>query len=259
MSKFLLSVIIPALNEEKHLGACLKSLKKQTYKGLVNIIVSDNGSTDKTIEVAKKYDCHIVTGSKKGSIALARIFGANKAKELAKLNPGSEEIIISTDADTLLDKNYFQAVVKKFKNPKIAAATGPLGIKHKHIPFKELGKQIIKLQYLTLVLILKLPWLIEKIWDNGYLFGANTCIRRSVYEKVGGWDKRFHKPEDLSLTLAVLKHNYKIHYLPELKVFSSIRKFINVRGNLDLKNIYHYYLKDKTMMKGFKLARKVFR
>lgn len=51
----LVSVIIPTLNEEKNIGRCLESIRKQTYpKDKIEIIVVDNDSTDKTREIVRK-------------------------------------------------------------------------------------------------------------------------------------------------------------------------------------------------------------
>ena len=54
-----LSVIIPSYNEEQDIGECLESLKKQSFKDF-EIILVDDGSTDKTIEIAEKYDIEIL-------------------------------------------------------------------------------------------------------------------------------------------------------------------------------------------------------
>lgn len=51
----LVSIILPAYNEEKHVGICLDSLLKQTYKP-IEIFIVDDESRDKTAEIVKKYE-----------------------------------------------------------------------------------------------------------------------------------------------------------------------------------------------------------
>ncbi|MFH0856635.1 MAG: glycosyltransferase family A protein, partial [bacterium] len=55
----LVSIIIRTKNEAKHLGDLLEMLKKQTYTDL-EIILVDSGSTDGTLEIAKKYGVRII-------------------------------------------------------------------------------------------------------------------------------------------------------------------------------------------------------
>ena len=51
----LFSIIIPTLNEEKYIGRTLQSIVSQKHQGQKQIIISDNGSTDKTIDIAKEF------------------------------------------------------------------------------------------------------------------------------------------------------------------------------------------------------------
>ncbi len=82
----MLSVIIPAFNEENFLPRCLESLKNQKFKDF-EIIVVDNNSTDKTAEIAKKFNV-ILFSEKNQGVAYAR----NKGSEIAK-----GEILVFTD------------------------------------------------------------------------------------------------------------------------------------------------------------------
>jgi len=178
MSKFLLSVVIPTFNEEKLLPGCLDSIKNQQYQGKVNVIISDNGSTDNTLKIAKKYHCHIITTSKNKNIGSARKLGFIKAKDLAKKSPKLKEILINTDADTKLNQNYFNAVIKTFKDPSIMAASGPFAINQPKIPLKKFGRFTIFLHGLSAFFDLKLPWFFFKIFNNSFIYGANSCLRR---------------------------------------------------------------------------------
>lgn len=92
------SVIIPAYNEEKVIKDCLESLVKQTYIDL-EIIVVDDGSTDKTIEKIK--DVKLFKQAHKGP-GEARNLGAKKA------NGG---ILVFVDADMTFDKDFIKELV----------------------------------------------------------------------------------------------------------------------------------------------------
>ena len=54
MDEPLVSIIIPTYSSEKTLPICLESIKRQTYKN-VEVIVADNFSTDRTVEIARSY------------------------------------------------------------------------------------------------------------------------------------------------------------------------------------------------------------
>ena len=60
-----ISIVIPTLNAEKVLGKCLESILIQDYpKDKIEIIIADGGSTDNTLEIAKKYNCRILHNKK---------------------------------------------------------------------------------------------------------------------------------------------------------------------------------------------------
>lgn len=50
-----ISVIIPTFNRENYIGECIESVLNQSFDGSLEIIISDDGSTDNTLEIAKKY------------------------------------------------------------------------------------------------------------------------------------------------------------------------------------------------------------
>ncbi len=60
------SFAFPVLNEEKNIERCIQSIRNQNYpEELIEIIIADGGSTDKTIELAKKYNCIVINNPKK--------------------------------------------------------------------------------------------------------------------------------------------------------------------------------------------------
>jgi len=90
----IISIIVPAYNEEKYLPKCLWALTHQDFKLPYEIIVVDNNSADKTKKIAKKFGARVVFEKKKGLLK-ARDKGIKSARA---------ELIAITDADTLVPK-----------------------------------------------------------------------------------------------------------------------------------------------------------
>lgn len=98
----LVSIIIPAYNEERYIGLCLKSILSQLYPNF-EVIFIDDGSKDKTRQIASNFKgIKIFYQNHKGSGA-ARNLGARKAKG---------KILVFADADMTFDKNYISNLIK---------------------------------------------------------------------------------------------------------------------------------------------------
>jgi len=175
-----ISVVIPAHNEEKFIKATLDSLIKQDFKEKFEIIVVDNNSSDKTSEIAKSYGAKVVFESRPG-IVFARQAGFNIA---------SSEIIVSTDADTILPSDWLSKIYSTFKNrPKIVGITG----------FYELyGAKSPKTVLINLFLpiVKNLSWFVAK---KGYFLGSNFAIKKSVFNKIGGFNPNILWGEDVEI------------------------------------------------------------
>jgi glycosyltransferase involved in cell wall biosynthesis len=105
----MVSVVIPAYNEEKCIEKCLDALVKQETTIKFEVIVVNNTSTDRTQELVKKYvrklDLKLLDEKKKGR-GSARHAGFQAA---------SGNIIFSTDADTIVPIDWIEKIMGKFK------------------------------------------------------------------------------------------------------------------------------------------------
>jgi len=116
--KPLVSIILPAYNEEKIIGDAIERAISQDY-GNVEVIVVDDGSTDRTREIAesyaKKYDnVKLITNGKNRGKPLALNIGTKAAKG---------EIILHTDSDSYLCPDFLSKIVPYFEDPEVGAVT----------------------------------------------------------------------------------------------------------------------------------------
>ena len=110
------SVVIPALNEQAYLGACLASLAAQDYPGAFEVIVVDNNSTDDTAVIAAAAGVTVVVEPERG-VCQARQRGTEAARG---------EIIVSTDADTTFPPGWLSGIDAAFvRHPGAVAVAGP--------------------------------------------------------------------------------------------------------------------------------------
>jgi glycosyltransferase involved in cell wall biosynthesis len=114
----LISVIVPAYNEEKLITSCLKSLENQDF-GSQNyeVIVVNNASKDRTNQIVKDFNLKLFNEPKKGA-SLAVKKGFLKA---------SGQIVATTDADTIVNTSWLSNIYEAFKsNPDAVIVGGKL-------------------------------------------------------------------------------------------------------------------------------------
>jgi glycosyltransferase involved in cell wall biosynthesis len=202
----MISIIIPTLNEEKHLLLLLESLKNQTFKDF-EVIVSDAGSKDKTLQIAKKWGCKIVKG---GLPPFARNRGAEAAKG---------EILVFFDADVYLPKYFLEKTIKEFKERKLdLAGCYSLPLSDKLIDFILYG---IANFYLRLT-----QSLIPQV--------AGYCIfvKKKIHQEIGGFNEAMKLNEDFDYAQRASKKG-KGRFLNAVKIPISVRR-LDKEGRLKL-------------------------
>lgn len=113
-----ISIVTPVYNSEKVLGSCLKSIKEQDYpQDKIEIIIIDGGSTDKTLEIAKKFKVDKI---------LSNPLITGEAGKAVGVEAASNEIIALIDSDNVLDgKDWLRQMAKPFGDPEVTG-TEPL-------------------------------------------------------------------------------------------------------------------------------------
>jgi len=98
------SVIVPAFNEEKRIRACLESITSQRTGCSYELIVSDSGSTDGTVAIAREHTDKVVVCKERGT--------ARARNEGARLAGG--DILVFIDSDTTVAPEYIDTVARAF-------------------------------------------------------------------------------------------------------------------------------------------------
>lgn len=185
------TVVIPALNEEEFIKDCLKSLRAQTVPP-AEIIVVDNGSTDRTVEIAEKLADKVIIMPDVGIVTL-RQAGAEAAR-----NP----IIVSTDADTTHPKFWLERLLRHFSDESVVAVGGSI---RPSIPGTMADLYAKGLNASA---------------SAGLFSGANMAFRRDALLKAGGYVK-VKRAEDWALSTR-LRSQGRIVYDQEAYVFTDV-------------------------------------
>jgi len=202
----LISVVIPAFNEEKFIEKTLQSILNQDYKDF-ELIVVDNNSNDNTSKIAKDFGAKVIFEPLQG-VGFARQKGFMEAKG---------EIIATTDADTILPSNWVSRIVEEFKKDKDLVAFGGLYSLYS-------GPMTAKIA----VYYLSYPfWLLDKLFSHGWcLPGANLAVRKDAFLKIGGFRTDLKLGEDANISLRI-KEVGKVKFDPDFLVQTSGRRFKN--------------------------------
>ncbi len=223
------SIIIPTLNEEMYLEPTLKAIKSQIYNGQYEIIVSDGGSKDRTLEIAGKYADKIIRAKKKG-IGAGRNAGAGEAKG---------EIIFFIDADTILIYNTLDEIVNAFEDKEIAGVAVPL------LPIStKTGDVII---FLAVNGFVKLN--AERGKGHARVVGSCCAYRKSVFDEVGGFDEAIGALEDFNLSERISNLG-KIKYVEKTMALVSTMRIARWGKIKSVKNYTSLYLKHLLREKG---------
>lgn len=218
----MISVIVPAHNEELYLPACLDSLIKQDLpQNQFEIIVVDNASTDHTAKVAKRYPVKLIHEPRK-SVTLARQAGVNSSRG---------QIIASADADTVYPPHWLSQINTSFaQHPDIVALVG--WIYYSHVP------PWINL-YMSLIQRFNL-WLNHVSHHTPLVFAANFAFRRPAFDKTGGYPPHLPELGDQQYLLSHLQKTGPIIINPHIFCYTSSRKYSgNKWPNAVIFNIWH--------------------
>lgn len=192
----MISVVIPARNEEAYLPRCLNALREAGRRGPfeLQIIVVLNRCTDDTEAIARQAGCDIVQEDAKN---LARIRNAG-----AKIARG--DIIVTVDADSRVSINIFEKIHQALSNPSVVG-----------------GGVLILPERWSLGIFVTALYLVPLVLWHGISGGVFFC-RKVDFDAIGGFDESLLSVEDIDFARRLKAHGR-----------SSSRRFVNLlRANI---------------------------
>ncbi|MBI3791570.1 MAG: glycosyltransferase [Gemmatimonadetes bacterium] len=193
-------VLVPAYNEEKVIARTIESLLAQRYAGQLRVIVVDDGSPDRTFEVARE------AFGVDPRVDLVRKPNGGKASALnLALSRSTAEVLVCLDADTIFETETMARLVEPLHDPRVAAVAGNAKVGNRvNLVTRWQALEYVTSQntdrraFATLNCITVVP-------------GAVGAWRRSAVIEAGGFSDDT-LAEDQDLTLALRRQGHVIAY-----------------------------------------------
>ena len=203
------SVVIPCLNEEKHIETCIRSILENGYpKEFLEIIVIDGMSSDKTVSILKKMQ------SEFNQIEL--LVNTKKITPISLnigLNHASNAYVLIASAHSSFDKNYIQALINALTNtPDAIGVGGPM-------------KTLVKNETPTSCAIQEILQHRFGVGNSTFRTGSSEKIavdtvpfglyKRESLVAIGGYNERLIRNHDMELSKRLSDSGGKIYLIPE--------------------------------------------
>ena len=185
---------LPCYNVARYIGSTLDAIMNQTYE-IDELLIIDDGSTDRTIEIAKNYPVEIIHHPENKGLAAARNTAVNKAKS---------EFLATVDTDAQPEPFWLEKLMLAFNDERIAGAGGRLIEKYTHTA-ADRWRQIRMRQEHG-----------DSICEQVNLFGSNTVFRVAALKTAGGYNPALRTNyEDVDICTKLLKQGFKTKYIPD--------------------------------------------
>jgi cellulose synthase/poly-beta-1,6-N-acetylglucosamine synthase-like glycosyltransferase/spore germination protein YaaH/peptidoglycan/xylan/chitin deacetylase (PgdA/CDA1 family) len=197
------AVLIPAYNEEKVIERTIRAALNSNYPNL-RVIVIDDGSKDRTLEVARQaFKAEAAAGK-------VLILGKPNSGKAEALNYGIEhigdaELFVGIDADTIIAQDAISRLVPHFINPKVGAIAGNAKVGNR----VNLWTRWQALEYITSQNFERRA--LDVLGAVSVVPGAIGAWRVSAVREAGGYHVDT-VAEDADLTMALLRLGYRVEY-----------------------------------------------
>lgn len=199
------TILIPVYNEEDAIEKTLRNILRLDYpKDKLKILLIDDGSTDSTYHIAKKYE--------KSGVRILRKKNSGKAGALNfGLKHVDSEFFVVMDGDSLPNQDTLKTCMKYFNEDKVAAVTTRI------LSTREKFWQ--KLQYVESILVSFQRKLHEFPNIINCTPGPFSIYKTDVVRRVGGFDEK-NLVEDVEIAWRLLSEGYKIRLAFDSNVHS---------------------------------------
>lgn len=207
------SFLLPAYNEEKHIKRCIESIDNAAsrYPGKTEIIIVNDGSTDRTRDIASA----AVLNLKYASGKVYNIPNSGKGFALQYgLRQTSGEVIFRIDSDSAIDEGSIGPIMNHFQDPTVGSVSGLI------LPLEEKNWiQKIWILQLYLLVFYRREWeLIDSVLSQP---GAFSTYKKDALIKVGGWADH-QLGEDGEITVRLGRCGYRNTYEPQSISYSDV-------------------------------------
>lgn len=196
--RVVLSVVIPALNEEKFIGHCLNSLAGQTLgRDKFEVIVVDNGSTDRTREITAKFETFLnlrVLEAGKGNISALRNQGASFA---------TGSFLAFLDADCFPTSTWLSDAMQLLR-------LGDGGVIGAFYTIPDKSRWVAKAWYGDMSTM--------RSGGVSYVPSGNLFVSRNLFLRLGGFAPAIQTSEDFEFCQRVKTAGYGVQAIPKLSV-----------------------------------------
>ena len=200
-----LSILIAAYNEEALIGETLRSIAALDYPGALQIMVLDDGSTDGTAAAVRDAEVLFAGSSGRDLLLVSEKQNRGKARVLNDgLTLAAHDLVVTIDADTLLEKGCLVALVEHLhaSSPETAAVAGAVLVGNQNDSWITRAQQWDYFHGIAAVKRMQGMY-------NGTLVaqGAFSIYRKAALLKACGWPDTVG--EDIVLTWSLLRMGYK--------------------------------------------------
>jgi|WetSurMetagenome_2_1015567.scaffolds.fasta_scaffold31348_2 cellulose synthase/poly-beta-1,6-N-acetylglucosamine synthase-like glycosyltransferase len=183
-----ISIIIPAYNSQQTIRECLTAVLNQDWDGKMEVILVNDGSTDKTGEIVTEFKQIVVINIPNGGVSRATNVG---------IQASHYELIVLVDSDVILEQDWLRNVIPCFSDDKVGAVTGNVLTANTDFIGKLTG-------YHTELRIDRRPFYVEAAG------GANTAYRRQALLDVGFFNENLKVGQDKDLSQRLNSAGYLI-------------------------------------------------